>query len=190
MLAPMSLISTERKYHGRVISLDVDTVKFPDGSQGQLEMVRHPGASAIVPLLDPPDSADPRVLLLRQFRHATDGYVWEIPAGRLDPGESPEECAHRELKEETGMQAGRLRHLTTIWTTPGFTDERIWLFLATGLAAGRQDLQEDESLTVERLPLARALALALRGGIDDGKSIAGLVRAAAHLGVAPASVAG
>ena len=118
----MSLISTERKYHGRVISLDVDTVKFPDGSQGQLEMVRHPGASAIVPLLDPPDSPDPRVLLLRQFRHATDGYVWEIPAGRLDPGESPEECAHRELKEETGMQAGRLRHLTTIWTTPGFTD--------------------------------------------------------------------
>jgi ADP-ribose pyrophosphatase len=89
MLAQMSLISSERKYHGRVISLDVDTVEFPDGSQGQLEMVRHPGASAIVPLLDPPDSADPRVLLLRQFRHAADGYVWEIPAGRLDPGESP-----------------------------------------------------------------------------------------------------
>ena len=87
----------------------------------------------------------------------------------------------------TMVETARLHALGWIWTTPGFTDERIWLFLATGLVPGRQDLQEDEALSVERLPLARALALALAGGIDDGKSIAALARAAAHLGVAPAS---
>jgi len=175
MLAPMSLISTERKYHGRVISLDVDTVKFPDGSQGQLEMVRHPGASAIVPLLDPADSADPRILLLRQFRHATDGYVWEIPAGRLDPGESPEECAHRELKEETGMQAGRLRHLTSIWTTPGFTDERIHLFVADGLIEGQHRREADEFMDVHPTPWSDVMTLISQGEISDGKTLAALL---------------
>ena len=104
----MTLISTVRRYEGRVISLDVDTVQFPDGSTGELEMIRHPGAAAVVPLLDDPKAADPRILLLRQFRHATEGSIWEIPAGRLEPGETPEVCARRELAEETGMRASRL----------------------------------------------------------------------------------
>jgi ADP-ribose pyrophosphatase len=82
----MTLLGAERMYDGRVIDLDVDTVRFPDGSIGRLEMIRHPGASAVVPFLDPPSAPDPRVLLLRQFRHAADGYLWEIPAGRLDAG--------------------------------------------------------------------------------------------------------
>jgi ADP-ribose pyrophosphatase len=171
----MSLISSERKYHGRVISLDVDTVEFPDGSQGQLEMVRHPGASAIVPLLDPPDSADPRVLLLRQFRHAADGYVWEVPAGRLDPGESPEECAHRELKEETGMEAGRLRHLISIWTTPGFTDERIHLFVADGLIEGQHRREADEFMDVHPTRWSDVMTLISKGEINDGKTLAALL---------------
>src|SRR5574338_1149564 len=110
----MSLISRERKYHGRVINLDVDLVHFPNGTTGPLEMVRHPGASAVVPFVDDPAEADPRVLLLRQFRHAAgDSFIWEIPAGRLDPGESPAECAARELTEETGMRASRFDRLTT-----------------------------------------------------------------------------
>src|SRR3954470_12377969 len=97
---PMALISTERLYTGRVLNLDLDTVRFPDGSTGTLEMIRHPGAAAVLPFVDDPRSADPTVILIKQFRHAADGYIWEIPAGRLDPGESPEACAARELEEE------------------------------------------------------------------------------------------
>src|SRR5262245_15021114 len=110
----MTLRSSRRLYTGRIINLDLDTVEFPDGSHGDLEMIRHPGASAVVPFVDPPDDIDPRVLLIRQFRHAADQFIWEIPAGRLDAGESPEECAQRELEEETGMRAGGLERLTTI----------------------------------------------------------------------------
>ena len=103
----MTLLSSTREYSGRVVNLDLDTVRFPDGSTGTLEMFRHPGASAVVPFIDDPAEEDPRVLLIRQFRHAADGYIWEVPAGRLDPGETPEACARRELEEETGMVAQR-----------------------------------------------------------------------------------
>src|SRR2546427_1172909 len=95
-------IASKRIHSGRVIDLDVDTVRFPDGSVGELEMIRHPGASAVVPFADDPRGPDPTVLMIRQFRHAADRYVWEIPAGRLDPGESPEACARREMEEEAG----------------------------------------------------------------------------------------
>jgi len=132
-LPDMPLLSSERRYAGRVIHVDHDTVRFPDGSTGTLEMIRHPGAAAIVPFLDDPAAQDPRVLLIHQFRHAADGLLWEVPAGTLAPGEAPELCARRELAEEAGMEAGKLVRLTTIFTTPGFTDEKIWLFLATGL---------------------------------------------------------
>ena len=115
----MTLISSERLYTGRIVNLDRDTVRFPDGSTGQLEMLRHPGASAVVPFLDDPRDPDPRVLLIRQFRHAAEAFIWEVPAGRLDPGESPEACARRELEEETGMRASAVERLTTIYTTPG-----------------------------------------------------------------------
>jgi 8-oxo-dGTP pyrophosphatase MutT (NUDIX family) len=122
----MTLIKAERIYSGRVLNLDADTVKFPDGSTGQLEMIRHPGASAVLPFLDDPAGQDPRVVLIRQFRHAAGDFIYEIPAGRLDPGESPQACAARELEEETGYTASRFDHLTTIFTTPalpmnGFT---------------------------------------------------------------------
>jgi len=95
-------IKSVRVYTGKVISLDVDTVRFPDGSSGELEMIRHPGASAVIPFLSDPDGDDPQVLLIRQYRYAADGYVFEIPAGRLNPGEDPRDCAVRELKEEPG----------------------------------------------------------------------------------------
>jgi ADP-ribose pyrophosphatase len=93
--------ASKRIYTGKVISLDVDTVEFPDGSVGELEMVRHPGASAIVPFLTDPTGEDPQILLIRQFRYAAEGYIFEIPAGRLNPGEAPKDCAVRELREET-----------------------------------------------------------------------------------------
>ncbi|HEX7546115.1 MAG TPA: NUDIX hydrolase, partial [Gemmatimonadaceae bacterium] len=129
-------IGSSRVYSGRVISLDVDRVRFPDGTVGELEIIRHPGASAIVPCLSDPAGDDPQVLLLKQYRYAAGGTLYEIPAGRLEPNESPETCARRELLEETGCTAESLVRLTSMFTTPGFTDERIHLFLATGLVRG------------------------------------------------------
>ncbi len=171
----MTLTGSERRYEGRVIHLDVDTVRFPDGSTGQLEMIRHPGAAAVVPMLDDPAAPDPRVLLIRQFRHAADGIIWEVPAGRLDAGESPEACARRELAEETGMRAGRLERLTTIYTTPGFTDERIHLFLAGGLEEGDHRREADEFMELRPTPWSEAMRLIERGEIMDGKTLVSLL---------------
>jgi ADP-ribose pyrophosphatase len=171
----MTLLSTNRIYTGKVLNLDLDTVRFPDGSEGTLEMIRHPGASAVVPFLDDPTDPDPRVILIRQFRHAADGYVWEIPAGRLEPGEPPETCAHRELAEETGYTAAEMRPLITIYTTPGFTDERIHLFLATGLSAGTAKTEPDEFLELHTLRLSEVVAMADRGEIQAGKTLCALM---------------
>ena len=171
----MPLVSTSRLYAGRIINLDLDTVRFPDDSVGQLEMLRHPGAAAVVPFLDPPRDADPRVVLIRQFRHAADGYIWEVPAGRLDAGEAPESCAERELEEETGMRARRLERLTTIYTTPGFTDERIHLFLADGLEPGAEHREADEFMELHTLRWSDVLGRIARGEITDGKTLVSLL---------------
>jgi ADP-ribose pyrophosphatase len=171
----MPLISTTRLYSGRIVNLDLDTVRFPDDSMGQLEMLRHPGASAVVPFLDPPGGADPRVVLIRQFRHAAESYIWEVPAGRLDAGEPPEACAERELEEETGMRARRLERLTTIFTTPGFTDERIHLFLADGLEPGAEHREADEFMELHTLRWSKVLGLIERGEIVDGKTLVSLL---------------
>jgi ADP-ribose pyrophosphatase len=170
----MALISSERLYTGRIINLDRDTVRFPDGSTGQLEMVRHPGASAVVPFLDDPSDPDPRVLLIRQFRHAADDFIWEVPAGRLDPGEAPEACARRELEEETGMRPRTIERLTTIYTTPGFTDERIHLFLAHGLEEGKHRREADEFMELHTLRWSAVLDLARSGAIQDAKTLTAL----------------
>ena len=171
----MSLVSSKRLYSGRIVNLDLDTVRFPDDSIGQLEMLRHPGAAAVVPFLDPPGGADPRAVLIRQFRHAADGYIWEVPAGRLDGGESPESCAERELEEETGMRARRLERLATIYTTPGFTDERIHLFLADGLEPGAEHREADEFMELHTLRWSRVLEMIDRGEIVDGKTLVSLL---------------
>ena len=171
----MPLVSSRRVFSGRVLDLDVDTVRFPDGSVGDLEMIRHPGASAVVPFVSDPHGADPEVLLIRQFRHAAERYVWEIPAGRLEPGEPPEACARRELEEEAGVTAGELRRLTTIFTTPGFTDERIHLFLASSLGEGTERREADEFLEVHRMPWSRVLRLIDEGEVEDGKTLVALM---------------
>jgi ADP-ribose pyrophosphatase len=129
----------------------------------------------VVPFLDPPAHPDPRVLLIRQFRHAADQFIWEIPAGRLDAGESPEQCAQRELEEETGMRAGRLARLTTIHTTPGFTDERIHLFLATDLTTGSPGREVDEFMEVAMLRWSEVGRMIRGGKILDGKTLSGLM---------------
>jgi ADP-ribose pyrophosphatase len=171
-------VSSRRVYTGRIISLDVDQVRFPDGSTGELEMIRHPGASAVVPFLSDPTGADPQVLLIRQYRYAADGYMYEIPAGRLNPGEDPHTCAVRELKEETGCSAEKVEPLFTMYTTPGFTDEKIHVFLATGLESGSTSHEADEFMSMEPMLLSRALELVQAGVIQDAKSALGLLFAA------------
>ncbi len=171
----MTRLGSRRAYTGKIISLDVDEVRFPDGSTGELEIIRHPGASAVVPFLSDPAADDPQVLLIRQYRYAAEGYLYEIPAGRLDPGEDPENCARRELKEETGCSASRLEHLLTMYTTPGFTDEKIHLFMATGLEAGQTSHESDEFLELYPTLLSRALQMVESGEIQDAKTVLGLL---------------
>lgn len=162
-------------HRGRIVDLSIDRVRFPDGSTGELEMIRHSGAAAVVPLLGPPASADPELVLLRQYRYAAGGYLYEIPAGRpTHPGEAWERCAARELEEETGFRAGSLRPLTSIFTTPGFTDERIHIFLATELAPGRENRDADEFVEVLVRPLSEVLRMAGNGEIQDAKTLCGL----------------
>lgn len=163
-------VSGERKYTGRVISLDLDRVRFPDGSIGELEMVRHPGASAIVPLLSDPGGSDPQLLLIRQYRYAAERYVYEIPAGRLEASEAPEICAHRELREETGCTAAVMEHVFTMFTTPGFTDEKIHVYLATGLTRGAHAREGDEFIELVPLPLSKVLEMIERNEIEDAKT--------------------
>jgi ADP-ribose pyrophosphatase len=171
---PSATVLGARPVHrGKVVDLRVERVRLPGGRETELELIRHPGAAAMVPLTENGD-----VLLVRQYRHATGGWILEVPAGKLDGGEPPAACARRELEEEVGRRAGELIELGWIWTTPGFTDERIWLFLARRLEPVAQDLQDDEVLEVETLPLPRAVELVHRGGIHDGKSVAALLRAA------------
>jgi len=174
-------LDSRRIYTGRVVRLDVDTVRFPDGSTGQLELIRHPGAAAIVPCASDPPGADPTILLIRQYRYATGGELWEIPAGTLAPGEDPEVCARRELLEETGVTAARLQRLTSIWTTPGFTNEVIHLYLATGLTMGQPSRERDEFIEVVPQPLSRVLALIRDGEIRDAKTVVAILYMAAFV---------
>ena len=168
----MSGISRE-VYRGRVVHLFVDTLTLPNGHTTTLEVIRHPGAAAVVPFVDPDT-----ILLVRQYRHAAGGYLLEIPAGKLDAGEAPEACAARETEEETGHRARRLERLGAILTTPGFTDEIIHLFAGYDLVATQSTLEADEDLTVVRLPFAEAVAMVERGEIQDAKSMSALLLAA------------
>ena len=165
-------------HDGRVVHLTVDTVRFPDGSVGKLELVRHRGAAAVLPVTGDRMDPDPEVLLLRQYRYAAGGVIYEVPAGIIEPGENWEECARRELEEEAGFRAGTLEKLTTIHTTPGFTNEEIHLYAAFDLTEGTARTDEDEFLQVERMPLSKALELARSGEMTDAKSLVTVLYAA------------
>lgn len=174
-------LSSRKVYAGRVVGLDVDTVRYPDGSTGELEMIRHPGAAAVVPVASDPSGDNPTLLLIKQYRYATGGTLWEIPAGRLAPGEDPAACARRELLEEVGVTAGRVERLTTIWTTPGFTDERIHLFWAADLKAGVHAREEDEFIEVVPQPLSETLAAIRSGEICDAKTVVAVLYMAGYI---------
>jgi ADP-ribose pyrophosphatase len=170
------LSKRELAYKGRSISVWIEDAVLPNGQTVPLDIVRHPGASAVVPF-----ESDDDVLLIRQYRHAAGGTIWEVPAGKLD-GEAPDVCAARELEEEAGRRAGRLVALGAIWTTPGFTDERIHLFAAFDLEPVPHRREQDEVIEVVRMSLADALDLVFTGELSDAKSALALIHAARHLG--------
>ena len=156
-------------YTGKVVTLNIDRVTLPNGVTIDLEIVRHPGAAAVVPVKD-----DDTVVLIKQFRHAAGGFIYEIPAGKLHPGEDPQHCAVRELEEEVGYRAGTLELLSSIFTAPGFTDEVIHIYRATELSRGRQNLDRDEVLEVVEMSLQEALEMIHAGKIRDAKTMIGL----------------
>ena len=172
-------LSRETVHEGHVVDLWVDRVRIEvDGETRETEydVVHHAGAASIVPLFD-----DGTVALVHQFRYAVEGEIWEIPAGSLQEGESFEACAEREIEEEIGWRAGRWTPLATFYTTPGFCDEEMRLFLAEGLEPGERALDEDEHLRVERVSMMRALEMVGSGEIRDAKTIVGLLTTRARL---------
>ncbi len=156
-------------YNGKVFDVVLEKVTLPNGAIKDREIVRHHGAAAMVPLLD-----DGRVVLIRQYRHAVGKFLWEIPAGTLEPGEEAIECARRELVEETGYEASSLEKLTEILPAPGYTDEHIHIFLATGLRSVGQEL-DDEISDLQPTEFDKALEMITQGEIQDAKTIVGLL---------------
>jgi len=171
------IINSQRLYNGRIVVLDLLDVRLPNGEQSRREVVRHPGAVAVVPLDD-----DGAVILVRQYRIAADRIMLEIPAGTLDEGEAPALCAQRELQEEAGLKPGELVPLGGIFAAPGYTTEYIHLYLATDLSESTLDMDDDEFIEVVRLPFHEALRMVDDGEIDDSKTVAGLLRTARFLG--------
>ncbi len=169
------VLSKRRVYSGKLLKIDVDHLRLPGGNETVLETIRHPGAAAVLPVHD-----DGSVTLIYQYRHAVGRTIIEIPAGKIDPGETPEACALREVEEEVGWRAGRLDALGAIYTTPGFTDETIWLYLGRDLVETAIARDADEVIEVARLPFADALAMVGDGRIQDAKSVAAILHTANH----------
>ena len=163
-------------HKGRVFNVFQENVRLPNDVLMNIDVIRHPGAAAIVPL-----TRNHTVIMLQQYRHAVGGTIWEIPAGTLDSGESPLVCAQRELTEETGYQAADWRMLGEITPVPGYSDERIQIFLATELTISVQNLDSDEVLDVREVAFTEALKMISRGDIQDAKTICGLFMADAWL---------
>jgi thioredoxin type arsenate reductase len=183
---PYPLALKERVFdRGKVVRVDRELVRLPGGRTADLEILHHPGAAALVPLL--PDGT---VVLIRQYRHATGGFIIEVPAGKLGPGEAPEGCARRECEEEAGYRVGRLHRLGFIYTTPGFTDEIIHLFAATDLEPVPLAHEHDEVIEVFTAPLHRALELVASNEIVDSKTVCALMRTDQELRAGTISCAG
>lgn len=172
------ILDSKEIFRGRVFDVTVDTIREGDKTY-QREVVHHPGSAVIVPVFD-----DGTIALVRQYRHPAVRYLLEAPAGTLRRGEVPEEGAARELEEELGFVAGRLEKLSEFFVSPGFCEEKMWVYLATELKETRQQLEDDEILDVVRLPFSQALSMITTGEIADGKTIIGVMLAAPRVGPA------
>jgi len=163
-------LSTRRVYDGKVLALDVDEVQEPGGVRATREVVRHHGSVAALPV-----NEDGSMILVRQYRYAVDEALWELPAGRMDAGETPEAGIQRELREEIGQRAGQLEKIAFFYTTPGFCDEAMHLFRATGLRPDKADADEDERIEVGTFTLDEARAMIARGELREGKTLVAIL---------------
>lgn len=159
-------------YKGNIINIELQTVELPDGREATRDVVLHPGASVVIPLTE-----DGQLYMVRQFRKPIDKVSLEIPAGKLDHGEDPLVCAVRELKEETGLTAESMKHLVSIHSTPGFSNEVLHMYLATGLTEGELCADEDEFISSEKVPVDKLVNMVLSGEITDAKTIIGILLA-------------
>lgn len=162
-------VKEERKYTGNVINVDLVTVVLPNGKESTRDIVRHPGASVIVPITN-----DGKILMVEQFRKPCEMISLELPAGKLDAGEPPEECAKRELQEETGYIAGKLTKVLTIHSTPGFSNEVLHMFVATELVEKNANPDEDEFISCKKYEISDLISMIEKGEITDAKTIIGI----------------
>jgi ADP-ribose pyrophosphatase len=169
------VLAAEEIYHGRIFDVSLYTIREGERTYKR-EVVHHPGGACAVAIYD-----DWTIALVRQYRHPTLRFVLELPAGKLEAPERPEDCAARELEEEIGVRAGRIEKLAEFFTTPGFCEEKLWVYLATDLTATKQSLEDDELVEVVRVSLPRALEMIASGEIEDAKTIIGLMLAAERL---------
>ncbi len=174
-----SRIDTALVYDGGLLKVRRDLVKLPDGKQAFREYIRHPGASVVIAI-----NADGNLLMVRQFRYPLDRTFLELPAGKIDPGETPLECARRELREETGYEAGEFREIATVHPCIGYSDERLVYFIAENLVHAGKQTDEEEFLENVEISLDEALGMVRRGEISDGKTVSGLFWAEKILGSA------
>ena len=175
----LKLVNRRTVFEGRVFDIIVDDVEYPSGNPSVREVARHSGGAVVVPVFP-----DGRVVLIRQHRYPLDAFIWELPAGKLNRGEDPLDCARRELEEETGYLAGEWTLLNSIYTTPGFCDEVLHIYLAGGLTeapGGRKPEEGEASMTVKIIPLGEALGMIDRMEIRDGKSICGILQGVRRL---------
>lgn len=172
MVVEEKTISSDRVYTGRVISLKVDTVEIPQQGYGKREIVEHGGAVGIVALTD-----DNKVVLVKQFRKPIEKIIWEIPAGKLEIGENPKDCATRELKEETGYSAENIKLIHKFYTSAGFSNQKIYIYLATGLTPGESKLENGENLDSYVIDFNEAYDMVLKNEIEDAKTSLGILLA-------------
>lgn len=170
------ILSSKEVFRGRVFHVAVDEIQEGDKTY-QREVVHHPGSAVIIPVFE-----DGTIALVRQYRHPAVKYLLEAPAGTLNDGEAPEEGAARELEEELGYVAGKLEKLTEFFVSPGFLEEKMWIYLATGLTETKQQLEDDEIVEVVRIPFGQSLSMITTGEIEDAKTIIGVMLAAPRVG--------
>jgi len=169
------IIRSKTVFRGRVFRVDADDVGEPGGVKARREIVRHPGSIVIMALDEDSSGHSPLLLLERQYRYAVDARLWELPAGRIDPGEDDLAAAKRELLEETGFTAARWQRALRFYPSPGFLDELMHVFLARGLSRGKARPEDDERITVRFFPVKQVVKMALSGKIIDGKTLASLL---------------
>lgn len=165
-------LSSRQVFDGVVVKLFVDEVELPNGKTSVREVVRHPGAVCVIPVTN-----DGEVIMVRQFRYAFENVLLEVPAGKLEPGEDPLSAALRELEEETGMVAERVQHIGELYTTVAILDEKIQMYLATGLTYKNAHPDEDEFLEVEKVPLSTLVKMVMDGEIKDSKTQVAILKA-------------